>query len=158
MIEVQDLKQFVMFGYLSDDMLKKLVPITEMLLFDENERIFKQGESADRFYLLKKGKVLLELRVTDSITVSMSAVKSGFSFGWSAMLEDNPYSTDAICAEPCVVYSFREAKIKKAMEENHSLGFIISQRLLYVLKKRYDTRTEQFVKTIKYHPDISNLL
>ncbi len=28
MIEVQDLKQFVMLGYLSDEMVKKLIPIT----------------------------------------------------------------------------------------------------------------------------------
>ena len=158
MIDVQDLKQFVMLEYLSDEMLKKLVPITETLLFDHNEKIFQQGEEANRFFLLKKGKVLLELRITDSITVSMSGVKPGFSFGWSAMLEGSLYSTDAICAEPCEVFSFRESKIKKIMEEDHSLGYIFNQRLLYVIKKRYDIRTEQFVKTIKYHPEISNLL
>ncbi len=158
MIAVKDLKQFVMFGYLTDTMLKALVPITEMLLFDENEMVFVQGEKADRFYLLKKGKVLLEQRITATLTVSLSAIKPGFSFGWSAMLENGLYSTDAICTEPCEVYSFRESKIKKLMEEDHSMGFIISQRLLYVLKKRFDARTDQFVKTIKLHPDISKLL
>ena len=158
MIDVQDLKQFVILEYLSDEMLKKLVPITETLLFDKNEKIFQQGEEADRFFLLKKGKVLLELRITDNITVSMSGVKPGFSFGWSSMLEESLYTTDAICAEPCEVFSFRESKIKKIMEEDHSLGYIFNQRLLVVLKKRYDIRTEQFVKTIKYHPEISNLL
>ena len=158
MIDVQDLKQFVMLGYLPDDMLKSLIPITEMLLFDKDELVLKQGEKADRFFFLKKGKILLEQRITDTMTVSLSSIKPGFSFGWSAMLEDALYSTDAICAENCEVYSFRESKIKKVMEKDHSLGFIISQRLLYVLKKRYDARTEQFVKTIKLHPDISNLL
>ncbi|MBT3386484.1 MAG: cyclic nucleotide-binding domain-containing protein [Desulfobacula sp.] len=158
MITVQDLKQFVMLGYLSDEMLKSLIPITEMLRFDENEIIFQQREKADRLFLLKMGKVLLEQRITDKMTVSMSSIKPGFSFGWSAMLENDLYSTDAICAEPCEVFSFRGSKIKKLMEQDHSLGFIISQRLLYVIKKRYDARTEQFVKTIKLHPDISNLL
>ena len=158
MITEQDLKQFVMLGYLSDEMLKKLLPITEMLVFDENDKIFKQGEPADRLYLLKKGKVLLEHRITDKITVSMSAVKPGFSFGWSSMLVDDFYSSDAICAEESIVYTFKGAKIKQIMEKDHSLGFIVSQRLLYVLKKRYDVRTEQFVKTIQFHPDISKLL
>jgi len=158
LIDIQELKQFVMLGYLSDDMLKSLIPITEMLLFDKNELVLKQGEKADRFFFLKKGKILLEQRITDTMTVSLSSIKPGFSFGWSAMLEDALYSTDAICAENCKVYSFRGAKIKKVMEKDHSLGFIISQRLLYVLKKRYDARTEQFVKTIKLHPDISSLL
>jgi len=158
MIDVQDLKQFVILGYLSDEMLKKLIPITEVLLFDENEKVFKQGDKADRFYLLKKGKVLLEQRITDTLIISMSSIKPGFSFGWSAMLDNGLYSSDAICTEPCQVYSFRESKIKKVMGEDHSLGFIISQRLLYVIKNKYDARTEQFVKTIKFHPDISKLL
>ena len=158
MIDVQDLKQFVMLGYLSDEMVKKLIPITEISLFDENEMVFKQGEKADRFFLLKKGKVLLEQRIADKITISISSIKPGFSFGWSAMLDNERYSSDAICAEASQIYSFRESKIKKLMKEDHSMGFIISQRLLYVIKKRHDARTEQFVKTIKFHPDISKLL
>lgn len=158
MIEIKDLKRFVMLGYLSDDMLNRLIPITEMLVFDTSEKIFQQGETADRLFLLNKGNVLLEQRISDTLTVSLSSIKPGFSFGWSAMIEKGVYSTDAICAEPCDVFSFKESKLKKKMEEDHSLGYIISQRLLYVLKKRYDARTDQFVKTIKLHPEISSLL
>lgn len=158
MIEINDLKQFVMLGYLSDDMLNRLIPITEMLVFDTNEKVFQQGQTADRLFLLKKGNVLLEQRISNTLTVSLSSIKPGFSFGWSAMIEKGVYSTDALCAEPCEVFSFKESKIKKKMEEDHSLGYIISQRLLYVLKKRYDARTGQFVKTIKLHPEISSLL
>lgn len=158
MITVNDLKQIVMLGHLTDEMLNKLVPITEMLLFDENEMIFRQGEKADRFYFLKKGIVLLEHRITDSMTISLSSIEPEYSFGWSAMLEDSQYTSDAMCAEPCQIYSFRASKIKKIMEEDHSLGFIISQRLLNVLRKRLDVRTNQLVKTIKLHPEISALL
>ncbi len=158
MIAEKDLKQFVMLGYLSDEMIMKLIPITEMLLFDKKEMIFKQGEKADRLYLLKKGAVLLEHRITDKITVALSSIKPNYSFGWSAMLDDDLYSSDAICADASIVYSFRADKLKKIMEEDHSLGFIISRRLLHVIKKRFDARTEQFVKTIKSHPEISTLL
>lgn len=158
MVDVQDLKGFVMLGYLSDEMLERLIPITEILVFDKNEKVFSQGGKADRLFLVKKGKVLLEQRISDTLTVFMGAVKPGFSFGWSAMLDGERYSSDAICAQPSTLYSFRAFEIKQLMDEDHSLGFIISQRLLYVIKKRYDVRTQQFVKTIQYHPEISNLL
>lgn len=39
MISEQDLKQFVMLGNLSDEMLKKLTLITDMLIFEENEMV-----------------------------------------------------------------------------------------------------------------------
>ncbi len=158
MIARKDLKQIVMLGYLTDEMLDKLIPITEMLRFDENEFIFRQGEKAERFYMLKQGKVLLEQRITEKITVSVSAIKPSFSFGWSAMLTDEYYTTDALCTEPCEVFSFREQKIKALLAQDHSLGFIISQRLLHILKKRIAIQTEQFIKSIKHHPDISQLL
>jgi len=34
----------------------------------------------------------------------------------------------------------------------------MSQRLLVILKKRYDIRTEQFIKTITHHPDLASLM
>jgi CRP-like cAMP-binding protein len=158
MIAREDLKQIVMLSYLTDEMLDKLVPITELLRFDQSEFIFRQGEKAQRFYMLRKGKVLLEQRITDKITVSLSAIKPSYSFGWSAMLMNERYTTDALCAEPCEVFSFRQQKIMALLAQDHSLGFIMYQRLLNILKKRFQVRTEQFVKTIRHHPDISKLL
>ena len=147
-----------MLGYLTDEMLDKLIPITELLHFDKNEYIFRQGDKAERFYMLQQGKVLLEQKITDTITVSVSAIKPGYSFGWSAMLDEELFTTDAICAEACKVFSFREKKIKTLFEKDHSLGFIMSQRILRIMKKLYDIRTEQFIKTIRHHPEISTLL
>jgi CRP-like cAMP-binding protein len=158
MVTREELKQIVMMGYLTDEMLDKLIPITDLLSFDENEIIFRQGDKSGRLYMVKHGKVLLEQKITDKITVSISAVKPGYTFGWSAMLDEETYTSGAIAAEPCELYSFREAKIKALFEQDHSLGYIMSQRLLVVLKKRYDIRTEQFIKTIKHHPDIATLL
>ena len=158
MISRKDLKQIVMLGYLTDEMLDKLIPITDLLLFDENEFIFRQGDNANRFYMLKLGKVLLELKITGDITVFISAIKPGFAFGWSSMLDSEVYTVDALCSEPCEILSFRAEKIKLLFEKDHSLGYIMSQRLLRIIKKRYDTRTEQFIKTISHHPDITRLI
>jgi len=153
----EELKQIIMLGYLTDEMLDQLIPITDLLLFDDKEVIFRQGDKAERFYMLQQGKVLLEQRITDKITVSLSAIKPGFSFGWSAMLNEKLYASDAICTEPCKVFSFRENKIKELFENNHSLGFIMSQRLLRIIKNRYDIQKEQFIKTLTHHPDLSDL-
>jgi hypothetical protein len=34
----------------------------------------------------------------------------------------------------------------------------MSQRLLRVIQKRYQIRTEQFIKVIRHHPDLGNLI
>ncbi len=158
MIAREDLKQIAILRKLTDEMVDKLILITELQHFDKRELIFRQGEKSQRFYMLKEGKVILELRISDKIAVSLSAIKSGNSFGWSAMMDGEVYTIDAVCAEPCKVFSFQSEKIKALFEQDHSLGFIMSQRLLEIVKKRYDIRTEQFVKTLRHHPEISNLL
>ena len=154
----EDLKQIFMLRYLSDEMLDKLIPITRLVHFEKRELIFRQGDKSRHFYMLKEGKVILEQRITDKIAVSVSAIKSGSSFGWSAMLDGEVYTIDAVCAEPCKVFTLRDKEIKALFEEDHSLGFFMSQQLLRIIKKRYDIRTEQFLKTLRHHPEISNLL
>ena len=154
----EDLKQIFMLRYLRDEMLDKLIPITRLVHFEKRELIFRQGDESRYFYMLKEGKVILEQRITDKIAVSVSAIKPGYSFGWSAMLDGEEYTIDAVCAEPCKVFTLRDKEIKALFEEDHSLGFIMSQRLLRIIKKHYDIRTEQFLKTLRHHPEISNLL
>jgi len=158
MISKETLKQIVMMQYLSDDMLDELLPITELLQYDEKEFIFHQGDKADRYFFLLQGKVLLEQRISSGITVSLSAIKPGYSIGWSAMLDGDAYTTDAICAEPGQLLSYRVEKLKALLDKNLAMGYIMSQRLLRVIKKRYDIRTEQFIKVIKHHPEIGSLL
>jgi CRP-like cAMP-binding protein len=155
-INKEDLKRIVILSYLSDDMLDKIVPIIDMLKYDEREAIFQEGDIAERFYMLRRGKILLEKRISDKITVSVGSVKAGFSFGWSAMLDGGPYTSDAICAEPCVIFSVRREKILPLMDSDPDLGYIVSQRLIRVIKKRLDLRTEQFIRAIQNHPDLQS--
>ena len=158
MITRATLKDMVMLGYLTDEMLGQLIPITEMHQFEEQELVFHQGDEADRFYFVLQGKVLLEQRISPNISITLSAINPRYSFGWSALLDSEIYTTDALCAEPCQLLSFRSMKIKTLFEQNHSLGFIMSQRLLRVIQKRYQIRTEQFIKVIRHHPDLGSLI
>ena len=158
MVSRGDLKQAIVFGYLSDDMLDKLVPITDKLSFKEQEIIFKEGDTGDQFYILKRGKVLLEKHLSDKVSVSSGAIKPGYSFGWSAMLEGQPYILDAICAESCEVLSFNRKKIKNLLDEDHSMGYLVTQGLLRVIKRRLDSRTEQFLRAVTKIPDIGELI
>ena len=143
--------------HLKDDMLDRLIAITDVFAFSEQETIFRQGDIADRFYMVKRGKVLLEQKMTDKITVSVGSIKPGFAFGWSTMIEEGYYTTNAVCAEPCEIFSMRGDKIRAFCEKDPHMGFLLSQRLLVILKKRYDHRTEQFLKVIKHHPDMKDL-
>ena len=157
MLSQDDLRPIVMLKYLTEPMLEKLARIVDLLRFDKDEVVFRQNEPAQRFHMLRLGKVLLELRMSEKVTVCVGSIRPGYSFGWSAMLEGETYSTDAICAEPTECLSFRKEKVMKLFEQEPEMGFRMYQRFLVMLKKRYDDRTEQFRLAIMNHPDMQNL-
>ena len=158
MIDKEELKSIVILSYLTDRMLDKLIPVIDILHFQENEIIFSEGEQAKRFYMLKMGKVLLEQKLSDNITVSMGSIKPGFSFGWSAMLGEERYTSDALCSESSQIFSIKSEKMLKMLDADPEMGYIVNQRLLRIVKKRLDHRTNQFLRLIRSHPDIKSIL
>ncbi|MEE8416487.1 MAG: Crp/Fnr family transcriptional regulator [Desulfobacterales bacterium] len=158
MVSKKDLKSIAVLRYLTDEMLDKLIPVTELLIFEEGEVIFKEGNLADRFYMLKRGKILLEKKISDHVTVSLGAIKSGYSFGWSAVLDGGPFTSDAVSAETSEIFSIKREHIVPLIENDHHMGKVLTQRFLREVKSRLDRRTEQFLRSVKSHPDMDVLL
>lgn len=157
MITRGDLKQIVMLTYLTDPMLERLAQIVDVLQFEKGEIIFKANEPSRRFYMLRSGQVLLEQRISDQVTICVAAVKPGYSFGWSAMIEDEVYTLDAVCEAPCSVFSFKQEKIQQLFENDPEMGLQIHRRLLVIIKKRLDIHREQLRQSMKNHPDMQSL-
>jgi CRP-like cAMP-binding protein len=153
----EDLSQIVMIARLKEPMQDRLSQIIDVFKFDKDEILFKEGEPAERFYMLRSGNVLLEQRISEKVTACVGSVKPGFSFGWSAMVDNGVYTTEAVCIEPSEIYSFKRDKINKLFEQDPEMGFRMYQRLLEIIKKRLDYRTGQFRQAIKDHPDMQNL-
>jgi CRP-like cAMP-binding protein len=157
MISRKDIKGIVIFKHLTDDMINKLLPEMELLRFKEGEKIFRSGESADMFYSLKRGKILLEQRVLDKVTISVGTVKPGYSFGWSALLGDQNFTLDTVCGEPCEVLSINAKTLFSMIEKDWEMGYRLMHRLLHMVRRRLDGRTELLLNIILDHPDMQSL-
>lgn len=157
MVTRSDVKNIVIFSHLTDDMIEKLLPEVELLRFSEGEIIFRRGDSADTFYSLKRGKILLEQRVSEKVTISVGTVKPGYSFGWSALLGDETFSVDTVCGEPCEVITIKAQRLFEMIDEDFEMGYRLMHRLLHMVRRRLDGRTELLMKVITDHPDIQQL-
>ena len=156
-VSQKDVEDIIILSYLTDDMIKKLLPEIDLLRFSEGEIIFRKGDKADMFYSLKRGKILLEQRISEKITISMGTVKPGYSFGWSALLGDKEFTLDTVCGEPCEIFSFKAQKLFEMIEQDYEMGYRIMHRLLHMVRRRLDGRTELLMNVILDHPDISPL-
>jgi CRP-like cAMP-binding protein len=163
MITKEELRKIVILGYLTDGMLEKLIPFVERVHFDNREYVFKQGDNAEKFFMLNRGKVLLEQRISDKMTVSIESVRPGYSFGWSGMMAGGiepygQYTSEAVCTEPSEIFVLKGEDLHVLLDEDNYMGYLMCQRLLRVIARRLRHRTEQFVRIIKQHPDIDNLI
>ena len=160
MVTVEDLKGINLLGGLTDQMLEKIPPITELHQFKEREVIFEEGAKADTFYLLKRGKILLQVELTEMIIISLGSIKSGYSFGWSALLpgSGSSYTSYAVCAEPCEVLTMPGDRFLDLLNNDHTMGYRVMDAMAKILKNRLERRTEQFLKVMSKHPDIQKLL
>ncbi|MEW5908955.1 MAG: cyclic nucleotide-binding domain-containing protein [Thermodesulfobacteriota bacterium] len=158
MITTEDLKQIVILGHLPEKMIDRLLPHIGLHRFEEGTIIFREGDPGDTFYMLKRGKVVLEQRLSDNVKVYVTSIKPGYSFGWSAVLSElGSYTLDAACTEESEIFSIKRHAVRKLLDEDHSLGYLLMQRIVMVVKKRLDHRTEQFLRLISTHPDIKTL-
>jgi len=157
MVPFKELRKVHLLETLDDAMLGKMTPHLHMRLFGAGDIIFNQGDEARFFYMLKDGKILLEVDISDVISVSMGAIKAGFCFGWSALLPGSQYTSTAVCVEPCEVMSIAGEDFLTLMEKDHSMGYRVMQIVASILKSRLERRTEQFLKAIENHPDLQQL-
>lgn len=157
MVSFDELKKIRLLENLNDSMLGKMLPFTQMHLFGDRAVIFEEGQHAENFYMLMKGKVVLEVEASESIMFSLESIKPGYSFGWSALVRGSSYSSHAICVEPSEVMAIPGSRFMQLLEENHSMGYRVMQGIITILKKRLERRTEQFLKSLRTHPDIEKL-
>lgn len=160
MITKDDLTGLVLFESLSEDQRESLLPYLKLMQYKPGENIFKSGDPAKQFYFLKTGKIVLEKRLSEKVTVSFGSVKPGYSFGWSSMLgtENARYTIESLCSEPCKVVVMDAAGVMDLIKKDRDLGCIFYSRLLMVIKRRLEVRTEQFVRSIANHPECAVFL
>ena len=105
-----------------------------------------------------RGKVLLEVDISELIGISLGAVKTGFSFGWSALMPDSVYTSPAICSETCEIFSVPGNDFLNLINNDHTIGYYIMEGVSRIIRGRLKRRTDQFLMVMKKHPDIQKLL
>jgi CRP-like cAMP-binding protein len=158
MVSAQDLKGIALFEGLTDGMLDKLAPLVQAESFDERQMIYEVGNPAERFYSLKRGKVLLEAELAPAVIISLGSIKQGYSFGWSALRPPASYATYAVCAEPSEIYVVPGAKLLELLDGDHTMGYLVMQKAARILENRLERRSQQFLKVISKHPEIGALM
>ena len=157
MISKEDFRNNMVFADLTDEMLDKLIPLAQELHIEEREYVFKEGDTVENLYVIKRGTVLIEQRLTDKMTVTAGTVTVGEAFGFSSLFEEGTYSTNAVCADQCTLIVLNGEAVMDLLKKDHTMGFFVMKNINVVFGTRIQRRTEQFLRAVTSHPEIHAL-
>jgi CRP/FNR family transcriptional regulator, cyclic AMP receptor protein len=113
--------------------------------FKPGELIFREGELANRFYLIETGKVILESSGKSSEPVIIDKVGAGDLLGWSWMFPPYLWHFTVRATEPVTAIFFYGTILREYCERNHALGYELFKRMGAVMIKRLQAAREKMV-------------
>lgn len=113
--------------------------------FKKNQTILREGEFANRLYLIESGKVLVESGAGFSDPVAIETISAGDLLGWSCMFPPYVWQFTACALEPTTAIFFYSSILRGYCEKNHSFGYELLKRMSAVMVKRLKAARRQLL-------------
>jgi CRP-like cAMP-binding protein len=120
--------------------------------FAPGELIFREGDPANRFYLVHTGRVALESYVRDCGTVQVQVIGQGDILGWSWLFPPYYWHFDARALEATSAVFFYGTPLRDECESDHDLGYELLKRISEVIIDRLQNTRRQMLKAHGLNP------
>jgi CRP-like cAMP-binding protein len=128
------LKQGDLFWGMDKNFVKEVMDISNKVNLEEKETVFKEGDPADSFYVLVKGR--LQLTLGEKSREVYVAYQPGEIVGWSSLTGRETMSATAQCLEPTALQQIERKKFLEIMDRYPTEGAALFQRVAQMLGNR----------------------
>ncbi|MBT3190433.1 MAG: cyclic nucleotide-binding domain-containing protein [Anaerolineae bacterium] len=130
------------FDGLSKKTLKIIKPLFESCICHEGT-IFEQGDPAIHLYFVTKGGVDILYKPYDAPAITITEVKKGGIFGWSAISDNTLYTSGAKCRVKCQAMRIQGSTLRKLCIQYPQTGEILLDRLAESVSTRWQDAHSQ---------------
>ncbi len=144
MISTQILKSFSVFGGLSETELTKIAKLSRERTYEDGSVIFTIGGSATDVYLLKTGKVDIQIEFKiyeNEIRATVYTVGKGEIFGWSALVPPHRLTASARCQEKSDIIMINGKELMEFLEKDRRIGYVVMKNLSALISLRLASTT-----------------
>ncbi len=133
------------FSGLEPAYLELAVGCASNVRFNAGDLIFKEGDQADNFYLIRQGQVALELFVPGRGPITIQTVGEGEILGWSWLIPPYHWRFDARATKTTLAIVLDGKCLRAKCEEDHELGYELVKRIVSILGQRLDATRLQLM-------------
>jgi CRP-like cAMP-binding protein len=131
---------------LSEHHVRLLADCAARVVFEADQIIFKEGETANRFYLIEQGEVALESTAADGKTISIDKVADGDLLGWSWLFSPHVWHFTARATKRTTAIFFYGTVLREYCEKDHSLGYELLKRMSEVMTHRLQSARRRLLE------------
>lgn len=113
--------------------------------FNAGDYIFREGEPADKFYLLRHGNVALEIHTPGREPIIVETLQAGDILGWSWLVPPFKWRADARAIQLVRAISLDAKCLRGKYEGDHDLGYELFKRFVPVMARRMEASRLQII-------------
>ena len=113
--------------------------------FRAGQLIFRQGEQANRFYLIESGKVGL-ISEAERETSRFAVLGANEVLGWSWLFPPHAWKVTARAIVPTGAIFFHGTEVREACEADHDLGYELMKRFSAVMVRRLQASRAELIQ------------
>ncbi len=113
--------------------------------FEEGEFIFREGHEANNFYLLRQGRVALEISVPSHAPIVLKTLDAGEILGWSWLVSPYHWMMDARAVELTRAIALDGPCLRKKCEADGALGYDLLKRFAHVMEQELQAARLQLI-------------
>jgi CRP-like cAMP-binding protein len=132
--------------------LATLVGCTSNVRFDAGDFLFREGSPADRFFILRHGRVSLEIFVPGRGALTIETAEAGDVVGWSWLFAPYQARFDARALTLVRALSLDGTCLRAKCESDPVLGYALIKRFAHVMAQRLESTREQLLDFYANNP------
>ncbi len=136
---------------LAPEYMQLLVSCASNVRFNSGEYIFQTGQAADKFYIVRQGKVALETPSPTHGELTILTVGPGDVLGWSWLVSPYRWHFDARVLEVTRAIAFDARCLRDKCDANHDLGYEMMKRFAQVFIERLEATRLQLLDVYAVH-------
>ena len=107
--------------------------------FEAEQYIFRENEEADQFYIIRQGKVALEIYTPDRGPIIIETLEDGDVLGWSWLIPPYQWRFDARALELTRAIALDGKCLRTKCENDHDLGYELLKRFSSIVDQRLES-------------------
>lgn len=124
------------FKGLQPQYLQLITGCASNVRFNAGTYIFREGEEASQFYLIRHGKVALEIPAAQRGQITIETIEAGEVLGWSWLFPPYRWHFTARVVEPVRAIALDGTCLRTKGEEDHDLGYELMKRVAQIMMQR----------------------